>query len=56
MNNKINSIIKKISSKNHKKLDIILRFIDEYIEVSKENSELREKITFILSNFVKKSR
>lgn len=55
MNKKINSIIKKISSKNPKKLDIILRFIDEYIEVSKENSELREKITFILSSFVKGS-
>lgn len=53
MNNKINSIIKQISSRNKenpKKLSIILRFIDEYIEVSKEDSILGKMLTyFILS-------
>ena len=31
-----------------KKIDIILRFIDEYLEVSKENSKLAKKISCIL--------
>jgi hypothetical protein len=58
-NKKIKSIIKASYNSsnvtNYNKLCIIICFIDEYIEVSKENSELREKITFLLSNFVKKS-
>jgi len=55
INQNIKSIInelekKKVNNKSNKmkKIDIILRFIDEYLEVSKENSKLAKKISCIL--------
>ena len=54
-NEKLESIIKITFSKNPKKIEIILRFIDEYIAVSIENSEFGKKINYILDNFVKKN-
>ena len=47
-NEKLESIIKITSSRNPIKIEIILRFIDEYIAVSIENSEFGKKIKYIL--------
>ena len=44
----INELEKKEVNNKMKKIDIILRFIDEYLEVSKENSKLAKKISCIL--------
>jgi hypothetical protein len=58
-NNKIKSIIQaSYNSLNHinlKKQCIILRFIDEFIEVSIKGSELEININYFLDNFVKKN-
>lgn len=53
INENIKSIInelekKEVNNNKMKKIDIILRFIDEYLEVSKENSKLAKKISCIL--------
>lgn len=59
LNSKIQEIVKNVETKYKnknenkkiKKIDIILRFIDEYLEVSKENSEHSKKLQEFLKNF-----